>query len=79
MGEQGRRASRTSDREGIATTADGGDESATTRDRSRGRTGWCGRLRSSLKNLITFKKFTYNHRIIMHAGLRNVILKLALL
>jgi hypothetical protein len=48
-GSRGRRGSRTPDREGIATTADGGDESATTRDRSRGRTGWCARLRSFLK------------------------------
>jgi hypothetical protein len=48
-GEQGRRASRTPDRKGIVTTADGGDESATTQDRSGGRTGWCGRLRYSLK------------------------------
>jgi hypothetical protein len=49
VGEQGRRASRTPDREEIATTVDGSDKSATIRDRSGGRTGWCGRLRSSLK------------------------------
>ncbi|AQK49984.1 hypothetical protein ZEAMMB73_Zm00001d049283 [Zea mays] len=38
VGEQGRRASQTPDREGIATTVDGSDESATTRDQNGGRT-----------------------------------------
>jgi hypothetical protein len=55
--EQGRRASQTRDREVIATTVDGNDESATTQDRSGGCRGgrqnraprWCGRLRFSLK------------------------------
>jgi hypothetical protein len=49
VGEQGWRASRTPDREEIATPLMAATKARPPHDRSGGRTGWCARLRSFLK------------------------------